>query len=117
MQGSFPTFEGIVELIIEFTLVVIDFVAVIIIGTAIFLTLIYFIKHFKKILDSNAPETKTIRIRLGKMLLIGLDVLIAADVLKTIIHHGLVDLLVLAVIVGIRIVITWILSKETGSEF
>ena len=115
--STFPRFEALVELIIDYALVLIDFVAVIIIGSAIFVTLIYFLKHFKKILDSNSLETQTIRIRLGKMLLIGLDVLIAADVLKTIVHHGLVDLLVLAVIVSIRIVITWILSKETGSEF
>ncbi|MFB5600865.1 MAG: DUF1622 domain-containing protein [Nitrososphaeraceae archaeon] len=115
--STFPRFEALVELIIDYALVLIDFVAVIIIASAIFLTLIYFLKHFKKILDSNSPEPQKIRIRLGKMLLIGLDVLIAADVLKTIVHHGLVDLLVLAVIVAIRIVITWILSKETGSEF
>ena len=115
--STFPIFENLVELIIDYVLVLIDFVAVIIIGAAIFLTLIYFVKHFKTILDSNSTDAQTIRIRLGKMLLIGLDVLIAADVLKTVVHHGLLDLLVLAVIVAIRIVITWILSKETGSEF
>lgn len=113
----FPRFEGFVQELIEFIVILIDLISVFIIAVSVLIAFIYFVKYFKKILDFKDPETHTIRIRLGKMLLIGLDVLIAADLLRTVVKQTLIELLGLAVIVGIRIVLTWILSKETGSDF
>ena len=49
-------------------------------------------------------------------LLISLDFLVAADLLKSIIVPTVPELTTLAIIVGIRIVLSWSLSKEIESH-
>ena len=49
-------------------------------------------------------------------LLISLDFLVAADLLKSILVPSATELLILAVIVAIRIVLSWSLSKEIESR-
>ncbi|MDL2254613.1 DUF1622 domain-containing protein [Ruminococcaceae bacterium OttesenSCG-928-I18] len=52
------------------------------------------------------------KIDLGSNVLLGLEILIVADILKTIIHPSLTDILVLGSIVVIRTVISVFLNKE-----
>ena len=54
----------------------------------------------------------TIRTRLARGLLLALDFEIGSDILKTILVPSFTELIILAVVVGIRIILSWSLSKE-----
>jgi uncharacterized membrane protein len=53
-----------------------------------------------------------IRIDLGRYLLLGLEFLIAADIIRTIVKPSLEEVVVLVAIVAIRTVISFFLNKE-----
>ena len=53
-----------------------------------------------------------IRIDLGRYLLLGLEFLIAADIIRTIVKPSLEEVAVLVAIVAIRTVISYFLNKE-----
>jgi uncharacterized membrane protein len=54
--------------------------------------------------------------RMLRGLLISIDFLVAADLLKSILVPTFTELATLAIIVGIRIVLSWSLSKEVESH-
>jgi uncharacterized membrane protein len=53
--------------------------------------------------------------RMLRGLLISLDFLVAADLLKSILVPSVTELIILAFVVAIRIVLSWSLSKEIES--
>jgi uncharacterized membrane protein len=57
-------------------------------------------------------EKETIRLRLARGILLALDFEIGSDVLKTVLVPSVTDLTLLSVVVGIRIILSWSLSKE-----
>ena len=59
-------------------------------------------------------ERETLRHQLGSYLLLGLEFLIAADIIGTITHPTLNDMAVLGSIVLIRTVISYFLEKEVA---
>ncbi len=60
----------------------------------------------------NSQRLRVIRADLGTYLLLSLEFLIAADIIKSIVEPGLTDLLLLAGIVTIRTVLSVFLNKE-----
>ena len=70
------------------------------------------IRRFKQ--KSIYPERETLRHQLGSYLLLGLEFLIAADIIRTIAHPTLNDMAVLGSIVLIRTVISYFLEKEVA---
>lgn len=58
---------------------------------------------------------EALRHQLGSYLLLGLEILISADILRTITHPTLEDIGLLAGIVAIRTVISYFLDKEMAS--
>lgn len=64
--------------------------------------------------DTSAKLMKIQRakINLGGFVLLGLEILIVADIIETIIRPSLNDILTLAAIVGIRTVISFFLNRE-----
>jgi len=61
------------------------------------------------------PKREALRHQLGSYLLLGLEILIAADILRTITHPTLQDMALLAGIVVIRTVINFFLDKELAA--
>ena len=55
---------------------------------------------------------ETTRLGLARSLLLALDFEIGSDILKTILIPSITDLTILAVIVAVRIVLSWSLSQE-----
>jgi uncharacterized membrane protein len=86
--------------------------AVIVYGT--FIAFVKFIitecKRMNKTHSSH--ELNTLRSELGTYLLLGLEFLIAADILKTILEPGFLELGILAGIVVLRTVLSFFLNKE-----
>ena len=70
------------------------------------------IKRFKQ--KSIYRERETLRHQLGSYLLLGLEFLIAADIIGTITHPTLNDMAVLGSIVLIRTVISYFLEREVA---
>jgi uncharacterized membrane protein len=61
---------------------------------------------------SKLLPLEKIRIDLGRYLLLGLEFLIAADIIRTIVKPSLEEVVVLVAIVAIRTVISFFLNKE-----
>lgn len=57
-------------------------------------------------------ETDGIRERLGAQILLGLDLFIAADIIRTVVAPSWQNLGLLAVIVGIRVFLSYFLMRE-----
>ena len=90
----------------------IDIAAGIIIAISVSTALIAFFKILRKSPKEQTQEKETIRLRLAGGLLLALDFEVGSDILKTILVPSSNELSLLAVVVGIRIVLSWSLSKE-----
>lgn len=67
--------------------------------------------------EKIGPRREALRHQLGSYLLLGLEILIAADILRTIYHPTLQDLALLGGIVVIRTVINFFLDKELAAAY
>ena len=67
---------------------------------------LFFLKH-KQITDKNQ-----LRLHLGSYILLGLEFLIAADIIETVLHPTTERLIVLGVVVLIRTIISFFLDRE-----
>jgi uncharacterized membrane protein len=90
----------------------IDIAAGLIIGLSAIFALISFFKILQKPIKEQTQYKETIRLGLTRGMLLALDFEIGSDILKTILIPSFRELAILAVIVGIRIVLSWSLSKE-----
>jgi uncharacterized membrane protein len=104
--------ENLITPYIEYLTFVIDVAAGIIIGISAIMALISFLRILRKPAEQQTRAKETIRLRLARGLLLALDFVVASDILKTIIVPSITELTILAVVVGIRIVLSWSLSKE-----
>ncbi len=92
----------------------IDIAAGIIIGISAFMALIAFLRILNKPREVQTIEKESIRLRLARGMLLALDFEVGSDILKTILVPSNTELTILGVVVGIRIVLSWSLSKEIG---
>lgn len=60
----------------------------------------------------SGTDIKTIRCYLGTYLLLGLEIMIVADIIKTVINQTTEDLIFLGGIVVIRTILSYFLNKE-----
>ena len=90
----------------------IDIAAGIIIAISAATALFAFFKILRKSPTEQTQDKETIRLRLARGLLLALDFEVGSDILKTILVPSTNELSILAVVVGIRIVLSWSLSKE-----
>ncbi len=103
-----------IKKILEILIMVLQGLSIIIIVWGVFLCLINFIKveisvHNRKDTIQKITSTKNY---LGSYILLGLEVLISADIIDSILNPTLHDILRLAAIVIIRTVISYFLNKE-----
>ena len=92
--------------------IVIDVAVGLVIGISAILAFASFLKHLTMKREDPPVYWVTIRTRLARGLLLALDFAIASDILKTILVPSFTELIILAVVVGIRIILSWSLSKE-----
>jgi uncharacterized membrane protein len=117
--------EGIAQIfleqLIEYTVLALEIIITIIIIIIIGITLANLFKIMVSTLI-NKEEKEKQREYLGQLvrrmlrgLLISLDFLVAADLLKSILVPSVTELIILAFVVALRIVLSWSLSKEIES--
>jgi uncharacterized membrane protein len=90
----------------------IDVAAGLIIGISALLGLVSFLRVLSKSTEEQTQAKETIRLRLARGMLLALDFEVGSDILKTILVPSFNELAILAVIVTIRIALSWSLSKE-----
>ena len=64
----------------------------------------------------SLEKIASLRIKLGQYLLLGLELLIASDIIETIVNPGLEELAQVAGIVLIRTVLSFFLNREIGAD-
>lgn len=102
----------ILDYYITLITIVIDAAVALVIGISAILAVASFLKHLKMKKEDLTIYWVTIRERLARGLLLALDLAIGSDILKTILIPSFTELIILAVVVGIRIILSWSLSKE-----
>lgn len=112
LMGIPVYFEFILRPYISFLTFGIDLAAGIIIIISIFTTLLSFFKILRKSTKEQTTCKETIRLDLARGMLLALDFEVGSDILKTILLPGFNELVTLGVIVSIRIILSWSLSKE-----
>ena len=104
--------------LIDYTSLALDIIVAIIIIIIVGITLAGLVRIFlsnlkKKIEEEQRPTlVHQLVTRMLRGLLIALDFLVAADILKTILVPSVNELAILVIIVVIRILVSWSLSKE-----
>jgi uncharacterized membrane protein len=104
--------------LIDYTSLALDIIVAIIIIIIVGITLAGLVRIFlsnlkKKIEEEQRPTlVHQLVTRMLRGLLIALDFLVAADILKTILVPSVNELAILVIIVVIRILLSWSLSKE-----
>ena len=90
----------------------IDILAASVIIISVIMAVISFLKILRNPIKDQTMEKESIRLRLARGILLALDFEIGSDIIKTMQIPGIKELLILGVIVTIRIVLSWSLSKE-----
>jgi uncharacterized membrane protein len=100
--------------ILEYISISIGIVGIFIVLWGVIVGLVEFIRAQIAHLGQNRKSLplEKIRIDLGRYLLLGLEFLIAADIIRTIVKPSLEEVAVLVAIVAIRTVISYFLNKE-----
>lgn len=106
--------EGVILHILKYIEVIISVVSVLIVvyGTVSALAALLKTEFLRVKSKYSIQQLRVIRADLGTYLLLALEVLIAADIIKSIIEPDLIDLGILAGIVTIRTVLSVFLNKE-----
>ena len=101
-----------VLILIEYASMLIEVVAVIIIIAAIFSALIRYFIHYA-FRPGSGDHYQEFKIRIGRSLLLGLEVLVAADIVRTVaLEFTLQSILGLGALVLIRTFLSWALVLE-----
>lgn len=115
-ESSGGSLEHIRSLIIDYVSFGTDVASVFIIGISIVIALIGFGKTLVRAGGEQGANRETIRFRLAGGLLLALDFQVGSDILKTVLLPTTNELIILAVIVGLRIVLGWSLSREISGH-
>ena len=70
--------------------------------------------RFRKSGSKTEETEERVRLGIGFNLILGLEFLIAADIIRTIVEPTLEELAILGVIVAIRIALAYFLGREIG---
>ena len=111
LNGFIPI-EAIRSYYIDLITFGIDILAASVIIISVIMAVISFLKILKNPIKDQTVDKESIRLRLARGILLALDFEIGSDIIKTMQIPGIKELLILGVIVTIRIVLSWSLSKE-----
>jgi len=112
LEGLLGSSEELVSGIIGYLSLAIEVMAAVLIGITIVIAFISTLKILRKPTKERTLSVETTRIALARSLLLVLDFVVASDILKTILAPSATEVLLLAVIVAVRIALSWSLSKE-----
>lgn len=109
--------ENVLKPYIQLLTFGIDLSAGIVIGVSAIMALISFLKILTKSSVEQIHDKEKIRLRLARGMLLALDFEVGSDILKIILVPGIHEIAILAIIVGIRIGLSWSLSREIDRHY
>ena len=112
VEGSSESLEHFIDQIIQYITTGIDAAAAIIIGISVVIAFIGYIRTLYRHQKGQVEKGDAVRFRLAGGLLLALDLEVGSDILKTLVVPTPNELLILSVIVALRIILGWSLSKE-----
>ena len=105
--------EHVIFDLVELTALMIELLAVVIIASAVVLGMVRYLEHFAATRNLVDQRFAAYRVVLGRALLLGLEILVAADIIKTVVLEPSVQsVAVLGLLVLIRIFLGWSLIVE-----
>jgi uncharacterized membrane protein len=116
VEGSSEQLEPFIDVIIGYITTGIEAAAAIIIGISVVIAFIGYFRTLFRRQKGEGSKEDVIRFRLAGGLLLALDLVVGADILTTILDPSVEDLIRLSVIVAIRIILGWSLSKEISGH-
>jgi uncharacterized membrane protein len=116
VEGSAESLEPFLDVILNYVTVGIEVAAAIIIGISAVIAFIGYIRTLSRRQKGEVSKGDAVRFRLAGGLLLALDLVVGSDILTTILDPSTEDLIRLSVIVAIRIVLGWSLSKEISGH-
>jgi|SRR6476660_5114128 uncharacterized membrane protein len=118
-ESTGASIEAFLKPVINYISIAIEVAIAIIITVIVIVTLVGIIRVILSRGSKREEQTKHIqyiRYTLIRGLLIALDFVVAADILKTILAPSSTELATLVVVVVIRILLSWSLTKEIQSH-
>jgi uncharacterized membrane protein len=116
VEGSAESLEPVLEVILNYVTIGIEIAAAIIIGISAVIAFIGYIRTLSRRQKGEVSKGDAVRFRLAGGLLLALDLVVGSDILTTILDPSTEDLFRLSVIVAIRIILGWSLSKEISGH-
>lgn len=116
VEGSSEQLGPLIDVIVGYITTGIEAVAAIIIGISVVIAFIGYFRTLFRRQKGEGSKDDVIRFRLAGGLLLALDLVVGADILTTILDPSAEDLIRLSVIVAIRIILGWSLSKEISGH-
>ena len=116
VEGSAESLEPVLDVILYYVTLGIEVAAAIIIAISVAIAFIGYIRTLSRRQKGDVSKGEVVRFRLAGGLLLALDLVVGSDILTTILDPSSEDLIRLAVIVAIRIVLGWSLSKEISGH-
>jgi uncharacterized membrane protein len=116
VEGSSESLEHILVVFINYITFGIDIAAGIIIGISVAIAFIGYFRTLSRRQKGEILKGEGVRFRLAGGLLLALDLEVGSDILKTIVVPTPTELIILSVIVALRIVLGWSLSKEISGH-
>jgi uncharacterized membrane protein len=116
VEGSSESLEPFIDQIIQYITTGIDAAAAIIIGISVVIAFIGYIRTLYRHQKGQVEKGDAVRFHLAGGLLLALDLVVGSDILTTILDPNAEELIRLSVIVAVRIILGWSLSKEISGH-
>ena len=116
MESVPLTVEELVRLLLQYLTIIIDIAAGIVIAISIIRGFIMFLRTIRRSPLEQSKDEPSIKRYIGNGLILALDIEVGSDIIKTILTPSVPELLALAVVVAIRIALSWSLSRDIGVE-
>jgi uncharacterized membrane protein len=116
VEGSSAQLEPFIDQIIGYITTGIDAAAAIIIGISVVIAFIGYFRTLFRRQKGEGSKGDVIRFRLVGGLLMALDFVVGSDILTTILDPNAEELVRLSVVVAVRIILGWSLSKEISGH-
>lgn len=108
--------EQLIEPFLRYVAIGTDLIAGIVIAISIIRGFIMFLRIIRKSPLEQTKHEVSIKRYIGNGLVLALDIEVGSDIIKTILTPLIPELLALAVVVAIRIALSWSLSRDIGVE-
>ena len=116
MESIPLTVEELVRPFLQYLTIIIEIAAGMVIAISIIRGFIMFLRTIRRSPLEQTKHEPSIKRYIGNGLILALDIVVGSDIIRTILTPSTSELLELAVVVAIRIALSWSLSRDIHVE-